>query len=131
MSMMDALEILESLRGLGITVHVVGPDRLRLEPASRIPPEMVPRILEAKGAILEELRSRTSEEPIGDGPSLEAELRFGQSHARLFPFIGRKVRTPRGSGTLLQVFADTATVVLDSDLSRCCFYAPAEIEPIN
>ena len=51
------IQILESLRGLGVTVAAVGADRLRLEPASKIPPEMVPRIREAKPAILEALRS--------------------------------------------------------------------------
>lgn len=51
------VQILESLRGLGVTVVAIGPDRLRLEPASKIPAEMVPRIREAKPAILEVLRN--------------------------------------------------------------------------
>jgi len=55
---MDGLEILESLRTLGITVTAVEPDRLRLEPASKIPAEMVTRIREAKPGILEALRNR-------------------------------------------------------------------------
>jgi hypothetical protein len=63
--------------------------------------------------------------------SLEAERRFAQSHAKLFPFLGRKVRTPTGPGTLLQVFAERVTVLLDSELSRCRFFRPAEIEPVN
>jgi hypothetical protein len=58
MTAMDGLEILESLRSLGVTVKAVGPDRIRLEPASKIPAEMVPRIREAKPTILEALRSR-------------------------------------------------------------------------
>jgi hypothetical protein len=63
--------------------------------------------------------------------SLDAERRFGQPHAKLFPFIGRKVRTPDGPGTLLQVFVDRVTVVLDSELSRCSFFAPGQIEPVS
>jgi hypothetical protein len=59
--------------------------------------------------------------------SITAERRFGQSHAKLFPFLGRKVRTPDGPGTLQQVFADRVTVLLDSDLSRCAVFAPEEI----
>jgi hypothetical protein len=55
---MDGLEILESLRTLGVTVTAVEPDRLRLEPASKIPAEMVARIREAKPGILEALRNR-------------------------------------------------------------------------
>ena len=54
----EATQILETLRALGVTVEVIGPDRLRLEPASRIPPDLVPRIREAKGEILEALRNR-------------------------------------------------------------------------
>lgn len=63
--------------------------------------------------------------------SMEAERRFGQPHARLFPFLGRKVRTPRGPGTLVQIFADRATVVLDSELSRCNWFHPKEVEPVS
>ena len=29
--------------------------------------------------------------------SLDAQRRFGQPHARLFPFLGRKVLTPAGA----------------------------------
>ena len=63
--------------------------------------------------------------------SLEAERRFAQPHAKLFPFLGRKVRTPEGLGTLLQVFADRVTVVLDSKLSRCSVFTPGQIEPVS
>jgi hypothetical protein len=63
--------------------------------------------------------------------SLDDERRFGQSHAKLFPFIGRKVRTPTGPGTLVQVFADSVTVVLDAELPRCSFFAPRDIEPVS
>jgi hypothetical protein len=49
------VEILETLRTLGITVTIIPPDRLRLQPASRIPPDLVPRIREAKPEILAEL----------------------------------------------------------------------------
>jgi hypothetical protein len=63
--------------------------------------------------------------------STEADRRFGQPHAKLFPFIGRKVRTPEGPGTLLQVFADRVTVVLDSAQSRCSFFLPGRVEPLS
>jgi lauroyl/myristoyl acyltransferase len=61
----------------------------------------------------------------------DSEQRFGQSHAKLFPFIGRKVRTPKGPGTLIQVFAARVTVVLDADLDKCSRFAPIEIEPVS
>lgn len=60
-----------------------------------------------------------------------AERRFCQPHARLFPFLGRKVRTPGGPGTLLQVFADRVTVLLDSELGKCTLFRPSEIEPVS
>jgi len=63
--------------------------------------------------------------------SLDAERRFGQPHAKLFPFLGRKVRTPAGPGTLLQVFSERVTVLLDSELTHCSFFRPAEIEPVS
>lgn len=63
--------------------------------------------------------------------SLDAERSFGQPHTKLFPFIGRKVRTPAGAGTLLQVFAGRVTVVLDSEMSRCSIFRPAQIEPVS
>jgi hypothetical protein len=63
--------------------------------------------------------------------SLDAEQRFGKSHAKLFSFIGRKVRTPNGTGTLIQAFADRATVILDSEISRCSFFVPGQIQPVS
>jgi hypothetical protein len=75
----------------------------------------------------------TSEPKRTDWPweSLDGAHRFGQPHAKLFPFIGRKVRTPAGPGTLIQVFAGRVTIVLDSDIEKCSFFKPAEIEPIS
>ena len=63
--------------------------------------------------------------------STDAERRFAQPHARLFPFIGCKVRTPAGPGTLLQVFAERVTVLLDSEVARCSSFPPGQIEPVN
>jgi hypothetical protein len=64
--------------------------------------------------------------------SLEAEYKFGAPSARLFPFIGRKVRTPQGPGVLLQVFRERCAVVLDSEaVQRMQFVKPDEIEPVS
>jgi hypothetical protein len=54
--------ILETLRRLGVAVKLFAADRLRLEPASKIPTELVAEIREAKAAILEALRSRPATE---------------------------------------------------------------------
>ena len=45
--------------------------------------------------------------------SLDARKRFGCLEARLYPFIGRQVRTPLGLGKLLQVFKTSVMVILD------------------
>ena len=60
--------------------------------------------------------------------SLDAERRFGQPHAKLFPFLGRKVRTPIGVGTLIQVFADRCT---DSQVSQCDRFPLVDIVPVS
>jgi len=36
-----------------------------------------------------------------------------------------------GPGTVLQVFANRVTVLLDSEMSRCSFFPPAEIQPVS
>jgi hypothetical protein len=77
------------------------------------------------------LRQRDADQGSWPPASTDAERRFRQPHARLFPFLGRKVRTPGGPGTLLLVFADHVTVLLDSELSKCAFFRPAEIEPLS
>jgi hypothetical protein len=41
--------------------------------------------------------------------TLDAERRFGRWHARLYPFIGEAVSTPRGHGRLVQVFPERAS----------------------
>jgi hypothetical protein len=92
---------------------------------------MLRELRQHREAVKELLRRRVEESRSWPTASLDAEQRFGQPHARLFPFLGRKVRTPAGPGTLLQVFADRVTVLLDSELKRCRFFQPAEIEPAN
>jgi len=100
--------------------------------------EIVRRAIEAVRAICEEQPAQSRPEPeprhkpIWPPESEAAVRRFhGQPHAKLFSFLGRKVRTPVGPGTLLQVLAERVTVLLDSELSQCSFFRPAEIEPVT
>lgn len=96
------------------------------------PPEAVSSPVQADArASLGQAENRAATSAAWPPASLDAERRFGQPHAKLFPFIGRKVRTPAGPGTLLQVFAERVTVVLDSQLKRCARFAPGEIEPVT
>jgi hypothetical protein len=147
---MTAEMLVAALEQGGVRLRIEG-ERLKLEaPADRVPsPETIAGLRENKAAVVEYIRRRSQPRgiqfssfptPIGQktekleswpSESFEAERGFAQPHAKLFPFLGRKVRTPGGSGTLIQVFADRATVVLDSELSRCSFFVPAQIEPVN
>jgi hypothetical protein len=126
-------DLLETLNRLGVTVRVVERERVRLEPASRIPAEMIPRIRQAKAEIIEALRARpatcapschkvSTPEPSDQGEciasnwppeSLQNEHRFGCYHARLFPFVGKRVWTPATTGTLLSTFADNCEILPD------------------
>lgn len=56
--------------------------------------------------------------PVWPDACLDSEHRFGRPEARLYPLLGQRVRTPAGTGTLVQVFAQSAAVVLDADPSR-------------
>ena len=51
-------QILQRLENLGVTITVIEGDRLRFEPADRIPAELIPSLRQAKPALLEELRKR-------------------------------------------------------------------------
>jgi hypothetical protein len=84
-----------------------------------------------KAEVLLLLKRREGSGPRWPLESLDGERRFGEPHARLFRFIGRKVRTPEGAGTLVQVLRDRATVLLDRDADKCAWFEPGQIEPIS
>jgi hypothetical protein len=60
------------------------------------------------------MESKCDRSEAAQGPwppeSLEAERRFGRGHARLFPFLGKRVWTPQETGILLSVFADLCEI---------------------
>jgi hypothetical protein len=51
-----AVQILQTLQSLGVTVTEVDGERLRFEPADRIPADLIPRLRAAKLELLEALR---------------------------------------------------------------------------
>lgn len=126
--MSDVLQIVSRLEQNGGTLVLDG-ERVRYSVPRDKPevPKLLAQLREHREEVAELLRHRRSWPP----KYLEAERRFAQPHAKLFPFIGRKVRTPGGPGTLIQVFADRVTVLLNSELSRCSFFQPGEIEPVS
>ncbi len=70
-----------------------------------------------------------------EAAAADLEARFGQPHARLFPLLGRRVSTPAGTGTLLQVFAQRCAVDCGRKTAngepQVEFFAPEQIEAIQ
>lgn len=126
--MSDVLQIVSRLEQSGGTLVLDG-ERIRysVPSGSSEVPSLLAELRRRRDEVAELLRHRASWPP----EALESERRFTQPHAKLFPFIGRKVRTPQGPGTLLQVFADRVTVVLDRELSQCSYFALRQIEPVS
>jgi hypothetical protein len=103
-----------------------------VSPMSEILVPVVPAVPHESGQPQSEDEAGRTAGPIWPSDSEAAIHRFhGQPHARLFVFLGRKVRTPKGPGTLVQVFAQRVTVLLDSELRRCSWFRPAEVEPVS
>ena len=126
--MTEVLQIVSRLEQTGGRLELDG-DRIRYcvpsgDPAAQ---DLLAELRKRREEVVELLRVRQG----WPDTSLDAVLRFGQPHARLFPFLGRKVRTPRGIGTLLVVFAERTEVLLDSRRDACDFFRPREIEPVS
>jgi hypothetical protein len=118
---MDASELVENIESAGGKLAVEG-DQIVYE----IPPTvklLLTELRAQKPQVIEVLRQRESADYV--------RAFHGQPHVKLFPFIGRKVKTPAGPGTLLQVFADRVTVILDCELPRCLCFTPGQIEPLS
>jgi hypothetical protein len=128
---MDLLQIVSRLEQAGGELSLNG-DRIEyaIPRGNQEAQELLAELREHRKTLADFLRQRVHEHAQKWPPeSYQAIRRFGQPHARLFPFIGRKVRTPGGPGTLIQVFADRVTVLLEADLNKCSWFAPGEISP--
>jgi hypothetical protein len=129
--MSEVADILAELSSRGVAVRVDG-EVLRLRPKAALDDDLQARVKDHKREIIHVLtKSKPADGESWPPESIDAERRFGQPHARLFPFLGRKVRTPSGPGTLIQIFADRATVILDSELQKCAVFRPERIEPVR
>ncbi len=73
---MHASSILERLSTLGVKVQVAG-DRLRLEPASRVPPDVLDAVREHKGELLAFLSPRPTATPREHADAVEEMCRLG------------------------------------------------------
>ena len=111
---MTAAELLAQLHASSVRL-TVNDGRLRYRaPAGVLTPDLLEALAEHKAAVLAWLATAAAPWPAA---CLEAERRFGQPHARLFPLIGQTVSTPNGAGVLCQVFRDRAAVVVGVDLA--------------
>jgi hypothetical protein len=129
----DVLQIVSRLEQAGGKLSLKG-DRVEyaIPKGNQEAQELLAKLREHREGVTKLLQQRVRES--GERWPLESEeqmRKFGQPHARLFPFIGRKVRTPAGPGTLIQVFAHRVTVLLDSELSKCTMFTPDEIVPCD
>lgn len=117
--------LLEDLSARGISVRVdVAHSMLILGPASAIEDGLAARIRDAKPELLGFLANAVATWPAA---SLDAARKFGD-HGRLFPFIGRRVWTPRGFGELFIVFEKRVEVRLDRS-GVVAMFKPADVVP--
>jgi hypothetical protein len=98
-----AEELLQEVEARGVTVVADGGD-LRIRPASRLTPELVEGLRARKAELVERLS--WPEE------CLAAERECGHPCGRLFPLVGRLVRTPAGCGRLVAALPERAVVVV-------------------
>ncbi len=79
------------------------------------------------------LRRREAQSQIADkwpADCAESAVKFGRPYARLFPLIGKKVRTPKGPGILEQVLGPrTVRVALDSNPRKMTTFEADEVLP--
>lgn len=129
---MNALEVLNELKRTGCEVAFDG-DRLLVH--GPLTDELRQAIRTNKPEIIALLRSGTGVHNLNEWPPecLESEKRFGCPEARLYPLLGKEVRTPEGTGTLWQVLSvERVGVVREVDgQERVVYFSLEEVRPIG
>ena len=113
-------EILSELEVRQVELRVVG-DSLRIRPVSRVPESLLEELRCHKAEVVAMVSLRGWPEA-----SRESVARYGRPEARLYPFLGRPVLSPRGPGPLVEVLPDRAGVNLGG---RVFVFLPSEIQP--
>lgn len=124
---MTPSELLAELERRGIILRPEGDAIHYTAPKGAMTDELREAIRRHKPEIIALLRHNGSWPP----ECLEAEQRFGCPEARLYPLLGKTVRTPEGTGTLWQVLsAKRIGVVLGADGQRhVAYFSLEEVEP--
>jgi hypothetical protein len=119
---MNAPALLAAMGRLALSVSVDGDSLQVAGPRSAMTQDLAQEIRDHKAELVDLVAA--------DGwppESLDAERRFGRWHARLHPFIGRTVSTPRGDGgRLVQVFPERASVILPGE-AQVGVFLPEEL----
>lgn len=120
---MTAEELLAQVEALGVVVSL---DRheLVLRPKSLLTPELVEDLRAHKAELLDLVEIQSWPEV-----SRDAVRRFHAPYARLYPFLGRTILTPRGPGRLVGVLPEQATVVLETHPERPSVFLLSELGP--
>jgi len=127
--------LIADLRGRGFVLEPRG-ERLHVEaPADGVlPPDLLTELRARKPEILCLLQIESEHlAAAADGwppESLDAVRRFRSWHARLYPFLGKTVSTPRGAGRLVQVFPERASVILPGE-ARVGVFLPEFLCPLG
>lgn len=119
-----AEEILAELEALSIQVGTDGQVLELVGPRGALRPELAEEIRCHKRDLLELVELQQWPEA-----SREAVRRYGEPCARLYPFLGQSILTPRGAGRLVGVLPERATVVLDGQPGRPSVFLPSELRP--
>ena len=120
---MSVETFLERLRNQGVVLSSQG-DRLNVDaPQGVMTPDLLDMLRKRKAEIIALLCSQAK----GDA----LERRFGHKAARLYPYLGRMVQTPKGGGRLCQVFTVRVGVVREASPEQVTNFEPNEIRPCN
>jgi hypothetical protein len=119
-----AEEILAELEALSIQVGTDGQVLELVGPRGALPPELEEEIRRRKRDLLELVELQRWPEA-----SRKAVRRHGEPWARLYPFLGKSILTPRGAARLVGVLPERATVVLDGEPERPSVFLPSELRP--
>jgi hypothetical protein len=121
---------IEKLKAFGYSFAVTGDGRIEYSYKGTPPPPPETQ------ALLAEVKAQKETavaylNVVWPPESLEAERKFRIGAPRLYPFIGKTVRTPLGYGKLWQVGCDLVRVRLLNNPNKLASFQWVEVWPVN